>query len=67
MTSKLPVLATGGAGYIGRAVLALMDAGWPVVSLDNLVTGLTFAVPSDVLIYEGDIEGGELLARISAE
>jgi hypothetical protein len=31
MTQKLPVLVTGGAGYIGsHAVLALADAGWPV-------------------------------------
>jgi len=40
MTNKVPVLVTGGAGYIGsHAVLALQDAGWPVVVLDNLVTG----------------------------
>jgi UDP-glucose 4-epimerase len=39
MTAKLPVLVTGGAGYIGsHAVLALMDAGWPVAVIDNLTT-----------------------------
>ena len=34
------VLVTGGAGYIGsHAVLALLDGGYPVVVIDNLVTG----------------------------
>jgi UDP-glucose 4-epimerase len=34
------VLVTGGAGYIGsHAVLALRDAGYEVVILDNLVYG----------------------------
>ncbi|MDB5701681.1 MAG: UDP-glucose 4-epimerase, partial [Sphingomonadales bacterium] len=39
MTMKFPVLVTGGAGYIGsHAVLALREAGWPVVVFDNLST-----------------------------
>jgi UDP-glucose 4-epimerase len=65
---KVPVLVTGGAGYIGsHAVLALQDAGWPVAVIDNLTTGFRFAVPEGVPFYEGDIDDGALLARIFAE
>ncbi|WP_068085814.1 UDP-glucose 4-epimerase GalE [Novosphingobium rosa] len=68
MSKKVPVLVTGGAGYIGsHAVLALKDAGWDVCVIDNLTTGFTFAVPEGVPLYQGDIEDGELLARIFAE
>jgi UDP-glucose 4-epimerase len=68
MTAKLPVLVTGGAGYIGsHAVLALSDAGWPVAVIDNLTTGFRWAVPDGVPFYQGDIEDGALLARIFAE
>jgi UDP-glucose 4-epimerase len=39
------VMVTGGAGYIGsHAVLALLDAGYDVVVVDNLVTGFDWAV-----------------------
>jgi UDP-glucose 4-epimerase len=66
--SNVPVLVTGGAGYIGsHAVLALLDAGWPVAVIDNLTTGFRFAVPDGVPFYEGDIEDADLLARIFAE
>ena len=68
MSQKLPVLVTGGAGYIGsHAVLALKDAGWPVAVIDNLTTGFRFAVPEGVPLYEGDIADADLLARIFAE
>lgn len=68
MTRKVPVLVTGGAGYIGsHAVLALSDAGWPVAVIDNLTTGFRWAVPEGVPFYEGDIEDADLLARIFAE
>jgi UDP-glucose 4-epimerase len=68
MVGKVPVLVTGGAGYIGsHAVLALKDAGWDVTVIDNLVTGFAFAVPDGVPLYQGDIEDGDLLARILAE
>src|ERR1043166_6143552 len=68
MSDKIPVLVTGGAGYIGsHAVLALLDAGWPVAVIDNLTTGFRWAVPEGVPFYEGDIEDADLLARIFAE
>ena len=62
------MLVTGGAGYIGsHAVLALLDAAWPVAVIDNLTTGFRFAVPDGVAFYQGDIEDSALLARIFAE
>lgn len=68
MGKKLPVLVTGGAGYIGsHALLALKDAGWPVAVIDNLTTGFRFAIPDDIPFYEGDIEDVDLLSRIFAE
>ena len=66
--ATLPVLVTGGAGYIGsHAVLALKDAGFPVVVIDNLVTGFRWAVPDDVPFYQGDIADEALFDRICAE
>jgi UDP-glucose 4-epimerase len=66
--SPIPVLVTGGAGYIGsHAVLALLDQGWPVAVIDNLTTGFRFAVPEEAAFYEGDIEDAALLARIFEE
>ncbi len=68
MRSKIPVLVTGGAGYIGsHAVLALADAGWPVTVIDNLVTGFRWAVPAGVPFYEGNIADAELVAQVCAE
>jgi UDP-glucose 4-epimerase len=65
---KPPVLVTGGAGYIGsHAVLALLDAGWPVVVIDNLTTGFEWAVPQAATFVKGDIADQPLLARIIAE
>lgn len=65
MSNKFPVLVTGGAGYIGsHAVLALRDAGWPVVVIDNLVTGFRWAVPDDVPFVEGDIGDEAVMDRV---
>ena len=50
------VMVTGGAGYIGsHAVLALGDAGWPVVVLDNLATGFRWAVDPRAMFVEADV------------
>lgn len=68
MTEKLPVLVTGGAGYIGsHAVLALLDQGWPVTVIDNLSTGFDWAVPPAATLVVGDIGDRDLLDRTLAE
>jgi UDP-glucose 4-epimerase len=66
--TKVPVLVTGGAGYIGsHAVLALKDAGWPVAVIDDLSSGSRSVVPPDVPFYEGNVADRPLVERISAE
>lgn len=58
------VLVTGGAGYIGsQAVLALMDAGFAPVVLDDLSTGLREAVPPGVPLVVGDVADAALVER----
>jgi UDP-glucose 4-epimerase len=66
--NKVPVLVTGGAGYIGsHAVLALKDAGWPVAVIDDLSNGSRQVVPDDVPFYEGSVADRSLVDRIFAE
>ncbi|WP_422125334.1 UDP-glucose 4-epimerase GalE [Sphingobium arseniciresistens] len=69
MVSEKPkVLVTGGAGYIGsHAVLALRDAGYPVVVIDNLTTGFGWAVPDEVPLIEGDIGDQALVEAALSE
>ena len=56
---------TGGAGYIGAHVaLALRDAGWKVVVLDNLSTGQREGVLPAAVFYEGEIGDAALLDSI---
>jgi UDP-glucose 4-epimerase len=65
---KVPVLVTGGAGYIGsHAVLALRDAGWPVAVIDDLSNGVREAVPNDVPFYRGSIAERVLLDSVIDE
>jgi UDP-glucose 4-epimerase len=69
------ILVTGGAGYIGsHTTLALLEAGYRVVVLDNLsnsspeslrrVAQICGKTP---LFIQGDIRDGSLLSRIFAE
>lgn len=61
------ILVTGGAGYIGsHAVLALREAGYEVVILDNLVYGHRDIVETvlKVELIEGDIADRALLDQI---
>src|ERR1044071_3255067 len=65
---KLPVLVTGGAGYIGsHAVLALRDCGWPVAVIDDLSNGSPEVVPDDVPFFHGSIVERVLLDSILDE
>jgi UDP-glucose 4-epimerase len=65
---KVPVLVTGGAGYVGsHAVLSLLDAGWSVVVIDDLSTGFDWAVPDGAHFAKGDIADAPLVAGLIAE
>jgi UDP-glucose 4-epimerase len=55
-SSRPTVLVTGGAGYIGsHAVLALTDAGWPTVVVDDLSSGRREALPAGVPFLQADV------------
>ena len=56
MAAGKKALVTGGAGYIGSHVaLALLEAGWQVVIIDDLSTGRREAVPQQAGFIKGDM------------
>ena len=60
----MTVLVTGGAGYIGsHMVHELVDAGEPVVVLDNLSTGFRYLFPASVPFVAGSTGDRELVAK----
>jgi UDP-glucose 4-epimerase len=68
MASKLCVLVTGGAGYIGsHAVYALKDHGYRVVVIDDLSTGVRDNLPSEVPLVIGNIGDAALVERTFKE
>ena len=64
----MAILVTGGAGYIGSAVVDdLQRKGESVVVIDNLVYGHRGAVADDIPFYEGNIGDKELTRQIFNE
>jgi UDP-glucose 4-epimerase len=63
----MTVLVTGGAGYIGsHMVHALVDAGEAVVVIDNLSTGFSASIPSNVPLFIGDAGDENLVEGVIA-
>jgi len=59
------VLITGGAGYIGsHAVYAFLDAGYEVVVIDDLSTGVRANLPQGIAFYEGRVGDRGLIERV---
>ena len=64
----MTILVTGGAGYIGsHMVHELVDAGEPVVVLDNLSTGFRFLMPTSVPFVAGSTGDRPLVGEIIAQ
>lgn len=64
----MPILVTGGAGYIGsQTVLDLVDAGETVVVLDDLSSGFEAAVSPKARLVVGDVGDAMLVSRLIAE
>lgn len=58
----MTVLVLGGAGYIGsHAVDRLVEKGYDVAVVDNLVTGHRAAVNKKARFYEGDVRNQKFL------
>ncbi len=61
----MPVLVTGGAGYIGsHCVLALLERDEEVIVIDNLSTGFPEAVPPTAKLIVGDVGDQALVSNI---
>lgn len=61
----MKILVTGGAGYIGSAVVQqLVEAGEDVMVLDNLSQGHRSAVPEEANFVEGDLRDQDHIRQV---
>src|SRR5215470_15025603 len=61
----MTILVTGGGGYIGSHMAhALVDAGEPVVVVDDLSTGFRSALPGSATLVVGDVGNEALLTDV---
>jgi UDP-glucose 4-epimerase len=59
------VLITGGAGYIGsNTVYAFLEAGYHVVVIDDLSTGVRANLPQELPFYQGRVGDRDLIKRV---
>ena len=59
------ILLTGGAGYIGSHVAnLLLDKGYNVSIIDNLITGNKYLIPKKATFYNCDIDDKRKVTRI---
>jgi UDP-glucose 4-epimerase len=64
----LTVLVLGGAGYIGsHTVDRLVDNGYDVAVVDNLVTGHKDAVRKEARLHVGDVRDKEFMRQVFTE
>jgi UDP-glucose 4-epimerase len=66
--SKMKILVTGGAGFIGSNVVdGYIENGHSVVVADNLFSGKRENINSDAIFYEVDIRSQEIATIIANE
>jgi UDP-glucose 4-epimerase len=64
----MTVLVLGGAGYIGsHTVDRLVEAGYDVAVVDNLVTGRKAAVRKEARLHVGDVRDKEFMCKVFTE